>query len=446
MKNFILKHTPIFFQNVTISLYNSWLYKKRHGGLYRQYRNYFAKFDNARQEAVRTEQAKRLSETLHHALANSRYYQRVGGDSLESFPILEKITLLQQLDEISTVSEKSAEVSLTGGTTGASMKVLYTREDIQERNAMLDHFRAKFGYRLGKRTAWFSGKDLTRPKDLAKGICYRDDWINHIRYFSTFHITDRYFDAYWRALSDFAPEYLVGFPSSVYDICMMAKERGLSLTGMVKAFFPTAETVLPQHRAVIGEVLGCPLIDQYASSEGAPFILECEKGRLHIQPLTGVFEVVNENLQPAQEGEILVTSFSTRGTPLIRYQIGDRIKLAPEDECCACGSHFPLVEYIDGRSSDYVWSPENGKVNLGNISNCTKDAPGIICFQVIQEREDAVDVKLVKGRNFTERDAENFHHAFVARLGTAMSINLEYVDEIPREKSGKFRIVKNELN
>jgi phenylacetate-CoA ligase len=323
------------------------------------------------------------------------------------------------------------------------MKVLYTKEDIQERNAMLDHFRAGYGYKLGKRTAWFSGKDLARPKDLEKGICYRDDWINHIRFFSTFHITDRYFDSYWKAFTQFAPEYLVGFPSSVYDICVMARERGLTFKGVVKAFFPTAETVLPQHREVIGEVLGCPLIDQYASSEGAPFILQCEKGRLHIHPLTGIFEVVDENLEPAQEGEILVTSFSTRGTPLIRYRIGDRIKLAPEDERCACGSHFPLVEHIDGRSSDFIWSPENGKVNLGNISNCTKDAPGIICFQVVQHEEKAVEVKLVKGREFTRQDGENFLRALEARLGKGMAIHIEHVDEIAKEKSGKFRIVKN---
>ncbi|MCK9246992.1 MAG: hypothetical protein M0P11_08595 [Anaerolineaceae bacterium] len=446
MKTFILKNTPVFVQNFTISLYNSWLYRKRHGGLYQHYRSYFEKFDNAPSEVVDSEQNRRLVETLCHALTNSSYYSRVGGIALENFPALEKVTLINHLDEISTVAEENAEVSLTGGTTGASMKVLYTREDIQERNAMLDHFRAKFGYKLGKRTAWFSGKDLVRAEDMEKGICYRDDWINHIRYFSTFHITDRYFYAYWRSLTDFSPEYLVGFPSSVYDICMMAKERGLSYKGVVKAFFPTAETVLPQHRAVIGEVLGCPLIDQYASSEGAPFILECENGRLHIHPLTGIFEVVDENLQPAQEGEILVTSFSTRGTPLIRYRIGDRIKLAPNGERCACGSHFPLVEFIDGRSSDFIWSPENGKVNLGNISNCTKDAPGIICFQVVQEQESAVNVKLVKGREFTERDEASFIQALEARLGKAMTINVEYVDEITREKSGKFRIVKNLLN
>src|SRR5690554_1023646 len=112
MKNFILKNTPVYVQNFTISLYNSWLYRKRHGGLYRHYRNYYAKFDNAPKEVIDSEKDKRLVETLRHALTNSSHYRRVGGDALENFPILEKVTLLKQLDEISTISEENAEVSL----------------------------------------------------------------------------------------------------------------------------------------------------------------------------------------------------------------------------------------------------------------------------------------------------------------------------------------------
>lgn len=445
MKYFILKYTPVFFQNLAITIYNNFLYRKRRGGCYRSYLQYYSEYDLVSKERLDLEQAKRLQETLNHATSKSSYYASLGASNLDEFPVLEKSVLLNRLNEISTICERDAEVSLTGGTTGASMKVLYTREDIQERNAMLDHFRASFGYMLGDKVAWFSGKDLVRKKDLDRGICYRDDWINQIRYFSTFHITDRYFDVYWRSITEFAPEFLVGFPSSVYDICVMAKERGLAFKGVVKAFFPTAETVLPQHRSVINEVLGCSLIDQYASSEGAPFILQCQEGRLHIHPLTGIFEVVDEKLQPAKEGEILVTSFSTRGTPLIRYRIGDRIKLASDEDVCACGFRGAQVEKIDGRSSDYIWSPENGKVNLGNISNCTKDAPGIICFQVVQTHEDSVDVMLVKGSGFTEKDAENFMAALRARLGSDMIIRLQYVSNIPREKSGKFRIVKNSL-
>src|SRR5690606_30137882 len=106
--------------------------------------------------------------------------------------------------------------------------------------------------------------------------------------------------------------------------------------------------VLPVHREVIGEVFGCRLVDQYASSEGAPFILECPSGRLHVHPLTGLFEVLDENGVPAREGEMVVTSFTTRGTPLIRYRIGDRLRLALPEERCTCGWSFPLVDWIDG--------------------------------------------------------------------------------------------------
>ena len=446
MKKFILKAAPFFVQNLAISIYNTWLYRKRRGGAYSSYREYFEYFDLASREELEKEKSRRLSLALAHAVEKSDYYKNFGFDDLHKFPVLDKETLLTRLDEISTVPESKAEISLTGGTTGSSMKVLYTKVDIQERHAVLDHFRAKHGYVLGKRTAWFSGKDLVRDADLKRGRCYRDDWINRIRFFSTFHINARNFSSYWQAITEFAPEFLVGFPSSVYDICLMAKDRGLSFKGVVKAFFPTAETVLPQHRDVINEVLGCQLIDQYASSEGAPFILQCSEGRMHIHPLTGIFEVVDGNLKPSLEGEILVTSFSTRGTPLIRYRIGDRIKLPSQSAICDCGSNFPLVEEIDGRSNDFIWSLENGKVNLGNISNCTKDAPGIICFQVSQYEEKSVHVKIVKGSLFSEKDESRFRAALASRLGKAMQIYLEYVDEIPREKSGKFRLVKNYLS
>src|SRR3546814_3949692 len=83
------------------------------------------------------------------------------------------------------------------------------------------------------------------------GRVWRDDHINKIRFFSTFHIGPNNFEAYWRALQDFQPDYLVGFPSSVLDLCAMAQERGLQYSGKVDTFFPTAETVLPVHRELI---------------------------------------------------------------------------------------------------------------------------------------------------------------------------------------------------
>ena len=446
MKVFIFNYAPVFFQNVLISVYNSLQYKVRHGGQYSFYRKYYHAFSNSSKSNLEAEHNRRLTMFLTDSVSYSTWYKRYKGCRLlTDFPVLNKEDIIKNLEIITAVSEKNAVVSLTGGTTGASMKVLYTKENIQERHALLDHFRAQYGYKIGKRCAWFSGKNIVTEQNLKKGICYRDDYINKIRFFSTFHITDRNFDVYWAAFCKFSPEFIVGFPSSVYELCSMAAARGLKLENKVQAFFPTAETLLQIHREVIGSVLGCKIADQYASSEGAPFILECEQGGLHIHPLTGVFEVVDENMQPAQEGEVLVTSFTTEGTPLIRYRIGDRIKLAPKDKQCICGSCFPLVEKIEGRSTDYILSPTHGKVNLGNISNSTKGIEGIIQFQVIQQEPEEVQVLVVAGPDFVTDEHNKFKAALSERFGSQLNINLLVVNEIPKENSGKFRFVKNNL-
>lgn len=449
MKNKLFKILPIKLQDMTVSLVNSNLYKTRHSGKYKECRDYFKKWDNASKEAIEHEQKRRLRFFLKFVKDKSIWYRDqinediIDSGNLATIKVLEKKEIINNLDRIKTIRQKDGVVSLTGGTTGASMKVIYDKHDMQERFAILDHFRAKHGYRLGKKTAWFSGKNLISEKDIRNGICSHYDLINKIRFYSTFHINRKNFDTYWDSLNKFQPEFIVGFPSSVYEICEIADSRGLYLDNKVKVFFPTAETVLPQHREVIGRVLGCKLVDQYASSEGAPFILECEQGRLHIHPLTGIFEVVDENMQPAMDGELLVTSFTTRGTPLIRYRVGDRVKLAPYGESCACGSVFPMVEKIEGRSTDYILSPTHGKVNLGNISNSTKDVIGIIQFQVIQNNLHEVEVLVVVSEYFTKKQEYKFERALQERFGTELKIDMKIVDQIPKEKSGKFRIVKN---
>ena len=440
------KKSPILLQNSAIALFNTYQYKVRHGGVYKYFRDYYAQADSLSESELMREVEAKKNNFFNYVKAHSSWYKRYEFDNLELLPILEKNDIINYLDEIKTIVEKEGLVSLTGGTTGASMKVVYTKKDMQERFAILDHFRAQHGYRLGKKTAWFSGKNLISENDIQNNTCSHYDFINKIRFYSTFHINQENFYIYWDSLSKFQPEFIVGFPSSVYELCEIADNLGLMLPTPVKVFFPTAETVLPKHREVIGRVLGCQLVDQYASSEGAPFILECTHGRLHIHPLTGIFEVVDEHEQPAKNGELLVTSFTTHGTPLIRYRIGDRITLADAQDTCTCGSIFPLVECIEGRTSDYILSPTHGKVNLGNISNSTKNVEGIIKFQVVQNVPDAVQVLIVGSDKFTVKQQASFKAALVERFGDQMVIDITTVDDIATEKSGKFRIVKNLLD
>lgn len=445
IKEKIISLSPYIFQNTAITAYNTYQYKIRHGGKYKYFRKYYSKVESYSEDKLAIEIAKKRKNFFSFVKANSKWYENYNFSELLSIPLLNKEDIINNLDSMKTLDEDKGIVSLTGGTTGSSMKVIYTKSDMQERFAVLDHFRAQHGYKLGKKTAWFSGKNLISETHLKKGICSHYDFINKINFYSTFHINQKNFDIYWKSLNEFQPEFIVGFPSSVYEICEIADSRGLKLNNKVKVFFPTAETVLSEHRQLIGKVMGCKTVNQYASSEGAPFILECSEGSLHIHPLTGIFEVVDSELKPTSEGELLVTSFTTHGTPVIRYRIGDNIKLAPSNIRCACGSLFQIVERIDGRATDYILSPTHGKVNLGNISNSTKNIEGIIKFQVLQSTINEIQILIVCNDSFTAIQQERFKTALQERFGPKLLINIQIVDDIPKEKSGKFRLVKNTL-
>ena len=365
-------------------------------------------------------------------------------EDLRDLPVVTKNSLVQQASEIATISADSANVSYTGGTTGASLKVLYDPKDTQDRFAALDNFRSQHGYELGKRTAWFSGKELLSKRNLKSKKFYKDDRKHNVRYFSTFHFNKDVANHYWDALTQFSPEYLVGFPFSVYDICRYAELKGWSAKLENAVFFPTAETVTQEHRRCIGKVLGCKVLDQYASSEGAPLIFECNKGRHHIHPLTGVFEVVDSELNPATSGQILVTSFTTTGTPLVRYQIGDSITLSADDRC-QCGSPFPLVDCIEGREGNYLFSKETGRISGSNLGNSTKYVEGILCFQGVQLSKSSVAINVVANDKFDGSQLEKFENALRERLGNSIEITINRLDHIPRAKSGKFRFIINDV-
>lgn len=102
-----------------------------------------------------------------------------------------------------------------------------------------------------------------------------------------------------------------------------------------------------EHREVIERAFGAKVRDQYASSEGAPFVWECEYGHYHYDVTTGIIE------QMEGSNEVLVTSFTTYGTPLIRYRIGDSMVFSKSNDLCECGFNTPLVESIEGRAIDF---------------------------------------------------------------------------------------------
>lgn len=453
MKEKIYLLLPHFIQNILISVFNFLIYRKRYGGLYNKFLILFKKNRNLTLDELKENQGKRYTDFINEVVEKSPYYKeqfsQIEGfnriENVKKLPIIRKETLRKNIDSIYTIAKNKGIVSKTGGTTGKSLEVLFTSTDLQERYAMLDDFRSRFDYKLGVKTAWFSGKNILNKNDIIKNRFWKTDYLYNVRYYSTFHIKDTYLEYYIKNIQNYKPRFIVGFPSSILEIAKYGLKNSFKIKkGSVRAIFPTAESITAENKFLIEEFFKSKVYDQYASSEGAPFIFECKKNNLHLELQSGVFEVLDSKNKDSFSGRLVVTSFTTLGTPLIRYDIGDSLKLS--NDVCSCGNNNPLVEEILGREDDYVYSQDNGKINLGNISNCLKDTKGIIKFQVIQNELNLIKIKIIVDKLIYNKKLESvFIKNWRDRVGEKIIIDINYVTEIAIEKSGKFRIVKNNI-
>ena len=452
LKDKIYAHAPNVVQNLLISLFNSIAYKDRYGKHYKQFLKVYSKNKvlsiKELKELQKIKYEEFVSFTLKKAPFYSKFYQKINSptkiENIKSLPILTKELLRKNCEEIYTIPKSKAVLSKTGGTTGVALEVRFTKKDVEERFAILDHFRKNYGYKLGKKTAWFSGKTLLNEKDIRKNRFWKSDYLFKVRYFSTFHISEHTAKYYLESLILFKPKYIIGFPSSLVELARMGKKLNIDFPIKINAIFGTAETITEQLKYELETYFKTKVLNQYASSEGAPFIVECPLGNLHLELQSGVFEVLDENNLPCKKGRLIITSFSTHGTPLIRYDIGDEIELS--DATCTCGNNNPLVKEILGRSNDYLLSPEFGKINLGNISNTLKNVSGIIKMQVIQEEINSIDIKIcIDPNKYSLNDEKIFLQNWRERMGNQQNITITIVSEISNEKSGKFKMVINKL-
>jgi phenylacetate-CoA ligase len=441
---------PISLQNLAISLYGRRLMRQRYG---REYRSAFDLYRNKTYSSLSAELSLQLSELkgfIEFAARKSPYYGRLYSkvrldrisaiDDLEQLPVVDKEALRLNIDDVYTVSPDDAIEAFTGGTTGKSLRVLFTVPDFQRRMAYLDAFKVRCGIDpFLARKATFSGRTFARGIfQSGRNIFWRDNKSYNQRLYSTFDLTQQNIPYYVANLNSFRPVVINGFVSALYCIASYVVEHDCCIDFRPKAIFTTSETLLPHHRTMIESAFGCKIFNQYASAEGAPFITECALGNLHYNLDTGIIEVKDLGNGP----EMLVTSFTSHGTPLIRYRIGDTVTLT--DEQCACGHCHPLVKSIDGRKVDFLFSRERGRVSLSHLADVIKGLPNCIKeMQFIQNSLTSIRVDLVADKTYDASAEEMIKNAMVFRFGTSVEIEIERVSVIPREASGKFALIKN---
>ena len=247
-------------------------------------------------------------------------------------------------------------------------------------------------------------------------------------------------------LNEFQPTALEGYPTA---LTLLAGEQRAGRLNIRPVLAITAgESLSATARANLESTFGCRVENRYGSAEFVGLAAQCSSGLFHVNSDWFTIEPVDEDYRPVAPGvtshTILVTNLANRVQPLIRYDLGDRVKLASTP--CACGNRLPAIT-VEGRAGDLLsfGSPDGRVVQILPLALGTviEETSGVGRFQAIRTGPAALSVRLE-----VEQDADAAQvwqavdrrlHEFFAAQGIAVSVEHSAERPAADPRSGKFR-------
>jgi phenylacetate-CoA ligase len=162
-------------------------------------------------------------------------------------------------------------------------------------------------------------------------------------------------------LADLGSETLTCTPSYALYLAEEAERREMDLASLpLSTVVFGAEPCTDPMREAIEERLDVTGVDIYGLSEviGPGVSIECAEAQdgLHVQEDVFYPEVIDpetgEVLPDGEEGELVLTTLTKEGLPVLRYRTGDLTALMRGE--CACGRTTVRMDNVTGRVDDMV--------------------------------------------------------------------------------------------
>lgn len=407
--------------------------------------------------------AEHLARTLRYAAEHVPHYRRLlpelgivrdGAVDLTRYaalPPLDKQTLVDSFDDLASdeLPTLRYHIKRSGGTTGEPVKLLEDDEYALCQGAVSWLFKTWTGVAPGEPYVqlWGSQRDLDRQDEKFTERLWQ--WLEARRMLNAFRMSTEDLRRHVAALGEFPPTLLHGYADCLHQVALFVEHEGLSVPSP-RAILSAAGNLTDGMRADLERVFRAPVFNQYGSRELGGVACECDHHRgLHVCGESCFVELVRPDGTPTAPGELgrmLVTTFTSRAMPLLRYDIGDLASWSGEP--CACGRGWPLLAEIGGRVSDLFWLPDGGSVSpiyLRHTVGVVLGGDWLRQYQLVQEALDQVTVRLAlrepvaQPREQHAQRLVDLTRSLRTVMGESCQVSFEFVDELPPSESGKQR-------
>jgi phenylacetate-CoA ligase len=404
-------------------------------------------------EHIEAIQWRRFKRMLEHAYRNVPYYQQLFSEKgitpddinskrdISRIPILTKETVQQNLSMMTArnIRKDTLTVVWTSGSTGrpAQFVVDQLTQDMQKAASFC--FRKFGGWNIGEKHAmlWGNARDLKSlngiKESLYSSLIYRKLEL------PTQVLSEDLIRQYVDKLQKWKPKIVWGFAQSLHTIARYMVQHNITSIKPVTVVC-MAEMLYENQRSMIETAFQCKALIQYGTNEVGPIACEClEQGGMHINMEGVMVEIMNNK----KEGEILVTDLRNYAAPLIRYNLEDVGTLLKRN--CSCGRGLQMMKLTSGRTLDSIKTIDGRTLNSVFFNRLFFKVIGVRRFQFIQKKANEYILKVEPEKNLDRRNVENIIEKLKETIGRDANIHLEYVDQIPGTRAGKFRYVIREI-
>lgn len=347
--------------------------------------------------AIEEWQVQRLRAQLGYCRERSPFYRRhLQGVAPSAIQVLQDIAKLPLITEVDLrthgpamlcVSQDAVARIITlhsSGTTGTPKRLFFTAEDLEQ----TQHF-----FHLGMQQMADPGGSVAI---LLPGAT--PDSTGHLlaRALERFQVTSHLIGLVTQpaeaaqALARLRPDVLVGFPVQILAIARMAQFLRLSL-GQVRSVLLCSDYIPDSLCAELQALLGCEIFTHYGTTEtglggGVDCAAHCG---CHLRETDLLFEIIDPQtarpLADGQWGEIVFTTLTRTGMPLIRYRTGDVGRLL--SGACPCGSHIRRLDRVLGRREQIRSLCNGSRLAMPDLDEWLFAIPGLLDFKACLSME-----------------------------------------------------------
>lgn len=426
-----------------------WFLDYIHGSPIRNQYNDVKYFAEHNVEETKACKEAKLHDLLRYAQANSTFYSKYSSLNLNEYPVMNKMSLIENMDQIRVKDEVipgqvgGVHIQRTSGSTGVPLAVAQDTLKRQRRVAELKYFGKVVGFttheKLVHLRTWNRWQSKTNKQIKTENIIP----------FDISKFDNNVMEELCNILVNERVVCLRGYATTIANLVNYIKQSG------EKWFFPCLKVVIAGGEALYDDVrqmvkdyMHCEIISQYADEECGILAQEriptaASDNIMYFNQGSYYFEVLKlESDEPAEYGElgrIVITDLHNYACPIIRYDCGDTCTLLPPNEY---SNGYPVIGKLYGRRFDLTYSTDGKAISPLAYGRTLKNYDNISLWQFIQEGEKdyVLKLKITKGglSQFSEL-VKNFKEI----LGEGANLIIEEVDEIPVLSSGKRKPVVN---